>query len=218
MREKFFHFHTRVTQIELLGYTARNIKELYQGIKKVPPSSIYHHTHRYLEQHRYFSPEHPNDFSYWITNSLGLRKLGEKIASVDIFQFSDIEDLRKEFLIILDDYLKTTSALRGCLSGEEFRFLSSKIFILPTPFKAHNLEEFSFYLKKVTVHSLYFHIFEARVRLKKADNDFSCWLRDLGYKELAEKISKIDPYTHTLEGLRQKIINFVSEYLHGTDR
>ena len=68
------------------------------------------------------------------------------------------------------------------------------------------------------MHSLYFHIFEARVRLKKADNDFSCWLRDLGYKELAEKISKIDPYTHTLEGLRQKIINFVSEYLHGTDR
>ncbi|MCD6583679.1 MAG: hypothetical protein J7K71_03225 [Candidatus Omnitrophica bacterium] len=218
MGGEYFHFHTRVTQVELLGYTARNVKELYQGIKRVPSSSIYHHTHRYLEQHRYFSPEHPNDFSYWINNSLGLRKLGERIASVDIFQFSDIEDLRKEFLIILDEYLKTAPALRGCLPGEEFRFLSSKIFILPTPFKAHNLEEFSLYLKRVTVHSLYFHIFEAKVRLKRADNDFSCWLRDLGYKELAEKISKIDPYTHTLEGLRQKIINLVSEHLYGKDR
>ena len=77
MGGEYFHFHTRVTQVELLGYTARNVKELYQGIKRVPSSSIYHHTHRYLEQHRYFSPEHPNDFSYWINNSLGLRKLGE---------------------------------------------------------------------------------------------------------------------------------------------
>ena len=208
-----FHFHTRITQVELLGKTAKNVKELYEGIKEVPSSSIYHHTHHYLEQHRYFSPEHPNDFSYWITNSLGLKKLGEKIASVDIFQFSDIEDLRKKFLEILEDYLKSSPTLRNCLPQEEFRFLSSRIFILPTPYKATNLVEFLNCLEKVTIHSLYFHIFEARLRLKKHDNDFSCWLRDLGYKELADKLSKLDPYTYTLEGLRKKIINLVKAYL-----
>ncbi len=208
-----FHFHTRITQVELLGKTAKNVKELYEGIKEAPPSSIYHHTHRYLEQHRYFSPEHPNDFSYWITNSLGLKKLGEKIASVDIFQFSDIEDLRKKFLEILENFLKSSPALRNCLPQEEFRFLSSRIFILPTPYKATNLVEFLNCLEKVTIHSLYFHIFEARLRLKKHDNDFSCWLRDLGYKELADKLSKLDPYTYTLEGLRKKIINLVKAYL-----
>jgi len=208
-----FYFHTRITQVELLGKTAKNIKELYEGIKEVPSSSIYHHTHRYLEQHRYFSPEHPNDFSYWITNSLGLKKLGEKIASVDIFQFSDIEDLRKKFLEILEDYLKSSPTLRNCLPQEEFRFLSSRIFILPTPYKATNLVEFLNCLEKVTIHSLYFHIFEARLRLKKHDNDFSCWLRDLGYKELADKLSKLDPYTYTLEGLRKRIINLVKSYL-----
>jgi len=208
-----FHFHTRLTQVELLGKTAKNIKELYEGIKMVPSSSIYHHTHRYLEQHRYFSPEHPNDFSYWITTSLGLKKLGEEIASVDIFRFSDIEELRKEFLRILEIYLKNTSVIRNCLPQEEFRFLSSRIFILPTPYKAANLREFLNCLEKVTIHSLYFHIFEARLRLKKHDNDFSCWLRDLGYKELADRISKLDPYTYTLEGLRKKIINLVKNYL-----
>ncbi len=210
---KPFHFHTRVTQVELLGIVARNVKELYEGIKKVPSTSIYHHTHRYLEQHRYFSPEHPNDFSYWITNNLGLKKLGEKIASVDIFRFSDIEELRKVFLEVLENYLRDRPPLRNCIPGEEFRFLSSRIFVIPTPYKANDLREFVFCLKKVTVHSLYFHIFESRLRLKHHDNDFSCWIRDLGFVDLAAKISRLDPYTHTLEGLRRKIVSLVEDQI-----
>ncbi len=210
MKEPFY-FNTRITQVELLGRVARNVKELLEGIKKVPSSSIYHHTHKYLEQHRFFSPEHPNDFSYWINTSLGLKKLAEKIASIDIIQFSDIEELRAKFIQILEDYLKDSLFLRNCIPSEEFRFLSSKIFVLPTPFVAHNLEEFGEALKRVTVHSFYFHMFEARLRLKKPDNDFSCWLRDQGYIRLAEKVSQLDPYTYTLEGLRKKLIRLVEE-------
>ena len=72
-------------------------------------------------------------------------------------------------------------------------------------------EEFKQYLSKVTIHSIYFHMFEARMRLKKEDNDFSCWLRDAGFKSLAYKISKLDPYTYTLEGLRRQIIELVEQ-------
>ncbi len=209
-----FYFYTRITQVELLGISAKNVKELLEGIKKIPSSSIYHHTHRYLEQHRYFSPEYPNDFSYWITNNLGLKALGERIASVDIIQFHDIEDLRKRFIEILEEYVSSATVLRNCIPGEEFRFLSSRIFILPTPFVAKNLKEFCECLKKVTIHSVYFHMFEARLRLKKPDNDFSCWLRDSGYAELANKISRLDPYTYTLEGLRKKIISLIEEEIN----
>jgi len=208
-----FHFHTRITQVELLGKYAKNVKELLEGIKEVPSVSIYHHTHRYLEQHRYFSPEHPNDFSYWISTSLGLKKLGERIASIDLFQFHDIEKLREKFIQILKNYLKITPVIRNCIPGEEFRFLSSKIFILPTYFVANNLRDFVNCLEKVTIHSLYFHMFEARLRLKKPDNDFSCWLRDAGFTGLADRISRLDPYTYTLEGLRKRIINLVKDYI-----
>jgi hypothetical protein len=208
-----FHFHTRITQVELLGKYAKNVKELLGGIKEVPSSSIYHHTHRYLEQHRYFSPEHPNDFSYWISTSLGLKKLGERIASIDLFQFHDIEKLREKFIQILKNYLKITPVIRNCIPGEEFRFLSSKIFILPTHFVANNLRDFVNCLEKVTIHSIYFHMFEARLRLKRPDNDFSCWLRDAGFIGLADRISRLDPYTYTLEGLRKRIINLVKDYI-----
>ncbi len=208
-----FYFYTKITQVELLGRIARNVKELLEGIKIVPSASIYHHTHRFLQQHQYFSPEHPNDFSYWITMNLGLKKLGEKIAAVDIMKFSDIEDLRHAFVLILEDFIKETPRLRSCIPTEEFRFLSSRMFVLPTPFVARNLEEFLDCLKKITIHSLYFHVFEARLRLKKPDNDFSCWLRNAGYIDLAKSISRLDVYTYTLEGLRKKIISLVNDYL-----
>lgn len=209
-----FYFHTRIIQVELLGIQAKNVQELLKGIKNVPEASIYHHTHHYLEQHRYFSPEHPNDFSYWISNSLGLKKLGESIASVDIFQFTEIESLRAKFIEILENYLNhNRKVIRNCIPGEEFHFLSSRIFILPTPFVANDLKEFTMYLEKVTIHSLYFHMFEARLRLKKQSNDFSRWLKDRGFTGLAEKISQLDPYTYTLEGLRREIIKLVKEEL-----
>jgi len=208
-----FYFYTRITEVELLGRSAGNIKELKRGIEMVSSGSIYHHTHRFLQQHRYFSPEHPNDFSYWIAVNLGLKKLGERIASVDTMEFADIEQLRRRFVRILEDYLDTAPKLRSCIPGEEFRFLSSRIFVLPTPFAAHNLREFIDCLGKVTIHSLYFHMFEARMRLKKPDNDFSCWLRDAGYIELAKGITRLDPYTYTLEGLRSKIIILARKFL-----
>jgi hypothetical protein len=83
---------------------------------------------------------------------------------------------------------------------------------------ARNLKEFSSCLGKVTIHSIYFHVFEARLRLKKPDNDFSCWLRDRGFLNLADKISKLDPYTYTLEGLRKEIIKLINERIGKNDK
>jgi hypothetical protein len=208
-----FIFRTRINQIELLGKKAKNLEQLVENTKIVPAASIYHHTHRFLEQHIYFSPENPNDFSYWITASLGLKRLGEMIASVEIFQFKDIELLRKEFIKIIEAYLKDTSSLRDCVPGEEFNFMSSKMFILNTPFKANNLEEFIDCLNQVTIHSFYFHMFEARMRLQKHENDFSRWLKDNGFGRLADQIASLDPYTHTLEGLRRKITHLTKKYI-----
>ena len=208
---KPFFFNSRLTQVELLGLKAKNVKELLSALKKVPVLSIYHHTHRYLEQNRNLSPEHSNDFSYWVSVSLGLRKLGEKIASVDIIGFRDIEKLREAFVRIIKEYVESTEAVRSCIPGEEFHFSISRIFIIPTAYSCRTLKQFLKCMQKVTVHSLYFHMFEARMRLKKLDNDFSCWLRDGGYHGLADRISRLDPYTYTLEGLRKKIITLIKE-------
>jgi len=65
-------------------------------------------------------------------------------------------------------------------------------------------------LKKITIDSIYFHIFEARLRLEKQTNDFSFWIEtSLGDKELAKKIAAFDPYTRTLDDLRNKLIAII---------
>ncbi len=200
-----FYFKTEAHLVNLLGIKAKNPKELLEGIKIVPPSSIYYHTHRFIQQHHYLSPEPPNDFAYWLTNILNLSELGEAIASVDIIRFKKMEELRKEFIKILEDYISKGKHISESPEGEEFYFKSCTTFVLSTPYVANNLEEFIKILDKISINSLYFHIFEAQRRLNKNENDFSEWLRTIGKKELAEKLSSLDPYTITLEGLRKKI-------------
>lgn len=209
-----FRFYTRLNLSELTGLRAYSIKQLVDGIRKVPGSCIYHHTHRFLQQHQYLSPEPPNDFAYWISNSVGEKRLGEELASIDIIQFEDIATLREKIVATIDRYLeeKRPDGLRVVDREDAFYFIKSISFILPTPYFANNLEEFAQGLNNVTVDSLYFHIFEARLRIGKGANDFSNWIKDsLGEKKVAEEILRLDPYTYTLEELRKMVIKIVKK-------
>jgi len=207
-----FIFFTRLNLVNLLGTRARNPIELLKGLKVVPLSSIYYHTHRFLQQHNYLSPEPPNDFAYWLTNVLNLKKLGEAFASIDTISFETLDDIREVFVKILVEYISKDRSMAKCAPGEEFHFMSCTTFVLPTRFTAINLEEFVEVLKKVSINSLYYHIFEARLRLGRDDNDFARWCESMNEKALAAQLSKLDPYTYTLETLRARIVHLITKY------
>ncbi|MCM8779454.1 MAG: DUF5752 family protein [Candidatus Omnitrophica bacterium] len=212
-----FRFFTRLHLTELTGLRASNLTQLISLIKEVPGSCIYHHTHRFLQQHLYLSPEPPNDFAYWVSEVLGEDELGERLASIDTMQFSTIRELREKIIEVIERYLKDKpqSKLSFAHEGEEFHFIKSVSFILPTPYIAYDLREFVDILKKVTIDSIYFHIFEARLRLEKGKNDFSHWIEaSLGDKELAEEISHLDPYTRTLDDLRKTLVKLIEDRLN----
>jgi len=207
-----FRFCTRLNLSELTGLRATTLSQLLTLIKEVPGSSIYHHTHRFLQQHQYLSPEPPNDFAYWVTDILGEDELGERLVSIDTMQYSTIRDLREKIASTIENYLKDNSLakLKFARSGEEFHFIKSVSFVLSTNYVAYDLKEFAEVLKKITIDSIYFHIFEARLRIEKPTNDFSFWIENsLGDKKLANSISSFDPYTSTLEDLRKKIIRII---------
>lgn len=211
-----FHFYTRLNLSELTGLSAKNLDELLECIKQVPDSSIYHHTHRFLQQHQYLSPEPPNDFAYWITNTIGEKELGEDVASIDTIQFNSISDLRNAFIAAMEDHLKENPSAKTKFTRKSnaFYFIKSLSFIISTGHTANDLSEFCSILESISIDSIYFHIFEARLRIGKKTNDFSYWIEtSLGNKRLAESISKLDPYTYTLEDLRKTIIEKVSRYI-----
>lgn len=209
-----FRFYTRLHLSELTGLRASTLSELLELIKTVPGSCIYHHTHRFLQQHQYLSPEPPNDFAYWVSEALGEDELGEKLASIDTVQFSAIRSLRERIVAVIENHLghNPSAGKKFAEEGEEFHFMKAVSFVVPTHYVAHDLGEFAEILKKVTIDSIYFHMFEARLRLEKASNDFSHWIADsVGNKEIAEKISNLDPYTHTLEDLRKVLIEAIEK-------
>ena len=207
-----FRFCTRLHLSELTGLRATTLGQFLALIKEVPGSCVYHHTHRFLQQHQYLSPEPPNDFAYWVADVLGEDEIGERLASIDTIQYSTIRSLREKIASTIENYLKDSplAKLKFARSGEEFHFIKSVSFILPTNYIAYDLKEFAEVLKKITIDSIYFHIFEARLRLEKPTNDFSFWIENsLGNKELGEDISGFDPYTRTLEDLRNTIIQII---------
>jgi Family of unknown function (DUF5752) len=212
--DKVFRFYTRFNLVELLGRQAQEVAALLKGLEEVPDSSIYYHTHRFLQQHHYLSPEPPNDFAFWATNALGLDALGERLASVDTVRYGSLAELREKYIDILKSYRQTNNSRPTfCPEGEEFHFMSCRTFILPTDYEARNLREFCESLNKVSVNSLYFHMFEARLRLERGNSDFANWFGEIGQQDLAREVSRLDPYTMTLEGLRRLIIRLVSRHV-----
>jgi hypothetical protein len=90
--------------------------------------------------------------------------------------------------------------------------MASRTFALPTPYVAENLTEFRDMLGRVSVTSIYYHVFDAKLRLERGENDFSKWFTGIGKTALAEEVRTLDPYTHTLEGLRKRIMVLVKKY------
>jgi hypothetical protein len=207
-----FYFKSKLDQTLLLGVKARNVQGLLEGLRRVPDSSVYFHTHRFLEQHNFLSPEPPNDFAYWVAEVLGDDILGEQLSSVDLVQFPTIALLRSQFISTLENAVESAERQNFSPPGEEFHFMASRIFVLPTPYVAHKLSEFREAVSRVSVSSLYYHIFDARLRLEQGDNDFSEWFAAQGKDALAADMRKLDPYTYTLEGLRKRIVALVRRY------
>lgn len=90
--------------------------------------------------------------------------------------------------------------------------MACRTFVLPTAHFAHDLKQFAEALAKVSISSVYFHMFDSKLRLKSGENDFSRWFRDQGKLALASEIKRLDPYSYTLDGLRQRIAALVKQH------
>jgi hypothetical protein len=209
-----FRFCSRLSLTVLTGMKAKDLGELLEHLRTVPESVIYQHTHRFLQQHQHLVPEPSNDFAYWVTDILNDEELGERLAAIDTVRFNSLDDLRKALVAAIEDHLKNGGDFHGVPQGKEFHFMRAIKFSLLTQYQAGDLKEFADCLKKVSISSLYLHIFEARLRPPLGINDFSHWFKmQLHEDELAWKVANLDPYTHTLEGLRAKILGFIDSRL-----
>ncbi|OGR81921.1 MAG: hypothetical protein A2X32_05460 [Elusimicrobia bacterium GWC2_64_44] len=210
-----FKFCTRLTLTEVTGRKAFNITELLEGIKAADDAVIYHHTHRFIKQSHHLVPEGANDFAYWVANTVQADKLGEELTSIDIVRYNSLADIRGAFVEVLERHLaENPGPGRTVATGREFHFMRAIRFSLPTECSAVDYESFIDCLRNVSASSLYLHVFEARLRPPYGVDDFSHWFRtNFNDETVGREISRLDPYSYTLESLRRRIIRIIERRL-----
>jgi len=152
-----------------------------------------------------------SDFAHWVGEELGESGLAEKLAGLNIKDYVDLKDLKNRLIEIIEKHLGQNNEVRRARPGKEFYFCRNIGIVQRTKYAAWDLEEFCEALKKVGLRSLFFHFFEARLRLHRKSNDFSLWIgANFGDEQLARQIEALDPYLYTMDELRDKIIMLVS--------
>jgi hypothetical protein len=199
-----FHFHTERRLVQLTGESARNLPELLAALRSVSGSCVFYHTHHLFLSHHFEKPVVYNDFANWTAEALQEDALAERLAAIDLLAFTSIRQLRQAILALIASAV--TPEPRQCPPGDEFHFCRSKSFVMPTGLIAADPPDFFHKLPSITNVSLYFHFLEARLRLERPTNDFSCWLRGRGQSALADAIDRLDPYLVTLDELKQQIV------------
>jgi hypothetical protein len=206
---KTFEFKQCVTILKATGKKAKSLRELRDALSTVSKGSIFHHTYQYLLKGHIL--EYTNDFSHWAGESLEESALAEQLSNIDPYDFSDIEDMRKALDKAVDEYLERFPEPRDAMSGDEFYFNETVSFVFPAGVRARNLAEFLMAIKYVDGSSLYYHFYDARQRQGGSD-DFSIWFEEtLGKNDLAKRVRAIDPFMHSLEGIRERIAAAVED-------
>src|SRR5437868_2039860 len=205
--EEPFVFSTEWRLVALTGRKARNLDEMLKHLREVTGSSIFYHTHHEYLAHHFERPSFHNDFSIWVSHALLEERLAEKLTSIDLLAFPSIRQLREAIIQMIEEFTRESHGrLRDCPPGQEFYFCESQSFVTPTGVVAATVPEFFEALRLISNVSIYFHFFEARLRLDRPTNDFSQWLRSHGEEELAAAIDRINPYEMTLDELKCHII------------
>ncbi len=209
-----FYFNSASQLLRIGRDRTNNLGELLEALRSCPDDSIFQHTFHTLQEHHFIREGFSNDFAHWAFAACNEVGLAERLAAVDVREYTSIADLRRELVRLVEEYLKKNPRARDRAAFEPFYFCASDTVVVPTPFVARNLAEFSQALHRVSIHSIHYHFIEARLRLKLNSNDFSVWLEEqLDLAPLAGRLKRIDIYTSTLDDIREQMLRIIEDFV-----
>lgn len=205
-----FDFYTSSQLVEITSKKAATLKEFMEIIKEIEDSSIFYHVHHAFREHQFAPGHYINDFAHWVAEELNENALAERLANINIKDYTEIQSLRVKIVEIIENHLKNNPDNGDLAAKHKFYFCKNIGVIQKTKYAVWDLEEFCDVLRRVGLRSLFFHFFEARLRLGRKTNDFSDWII-LNFKndKLAHQIEALDPYLYTMDQLRDQIIGLI---------
>lgn len=210
-----FYFNSAAHLLQIGREKAHCLKELLEAIRLCPDASIFQHTFQTLEEHHFIREGFSNDFAHWAFAACNEVELAERLSGLDVREFTSIQDLREQLVRVMESYLEKNPKAATRPAMEPFYLMAADLVVIPTPYVARNLGEFADGLRQVSIHSIYYHYIDARLRLKLNTNDFSAWLeQELDLGQAGDRLNQIDIYTSTLEGVRRSILKVIEGEIH----
>jgi len=150
MKIEPFRFRESCDLVLLTGRKANSLKELVNGLKTLPDSVVYYHTHHFVTQISQLATELPNDFANWIRDVLLEKVIAERVAALDIIDYATISDLKDAIIRTIEDNMDVESG-RKAPQGMEFHFMGVKTLSLILASKQGICRSFMKALKKCRV-------------------------------------------------------------------
>jgi hypothetical protein len=205
-----FYFNSAAHLLRVGREKATTLQELLESLRICSESSIFQHTFQTFAEHHFIREGFSNDFSHWAFASCNEVELAEQLAAIDVREFTSIATLRERLIHIIEAHLQKNPRAATRVAMEPFYLMASDLVVVPTPYVARSLEEFADGLRKVSIHAIYYHFIDARLRLKLNTNDFSVWLeKELDLPQAGDNLNRVDIYTSTLEGVRRSILKVI---------
>ena len=212
-----FYFNSAAHLLRISRDKASTLQELLEILRTCGDDCIFQHTFQTLEEHHFIREGFSNDFSHWAFSACNEVELAERLAGIDVREFTSIAALRQRIVDVMEGYLERNPRAATRPAMEPFYLMASELVVVPTPYVARNLEEFADGLRKVSIHGIYYHFIDARLRIKLNNNDFSVWLEtELDMGQAADRLNRIDIYTSTLEGVRRSILRIIEGEINRT--
>ena len=96
-----FYFNSAAHLLRVGCEKATTLMELLEAIRTCPESTIFQHTFQTLAEHHFISSGFSNDFSHWAFASCNEVELAERLASIDVREFTSIATLRERLIRLL---------------------------------------------------------------------------------------------------------------------
>ncbi|GMW06852.1 MAG: hypothetical protein AMXMBFR8_16480 [Nevskiales bacterium] len=197
------------------GQRAQTLRELRDGLLRVPRESIYYHFWGRLLRPRFDDTEFHNDFAAWTRHCLHDETLAERLAVIDPADFTDLEELRHELVEVIENRLDETDVMQFARRDRQFHFRRCQTVVFDTGNRVRDPQALAQAIPAMSVGSVYYHVIDARWREPVRTDDFRTWLRQFGrkYGPLCDELAGVDPYFSNLAQLRAEIGRLVGVFI-----
>lgn len=205
-----FQFSTAAYLTRVENQRASTILELLRCMEQASDAAIFCHTFQSLGRYHFLTEGFSNDFAQWVLEGLNQPELAERLAGIDVRDYTSLTDLRADLRQIVAEFVEQYPRKAEQVAFEPFYFCSDVEVTRPLPWDARTLAGFRAGLERLSHASFYHHFIASRLRLHLRTNDFSNWFANsLGLQRLAQQAERIDIYTNTLDTARRELIAIV---------